>query len=64
MLHIERKKWYSMVQVINLEIGKDEGAVDSVRCHLFGEETRELICWNAQKHKGGDRSFQTTSGPT
>jgi len=44
MLHIERKKWYSMVQVINLEIGKDEGAVDSVRCHLFGEETRELIC--------------------
>jgi len=31
MLQIERKKWYSMVQVINLEIGRDEGAVESVR---------------------------------
>jgi len=39
MLHIERKKWYSIIQVINLEIGRDERAVESLRCHLLGEET-------------------------
>jgi len=42
LLHIERKKWYSMTQVINLEIGPDgggEGAVENVRYRLFGEET-------------------------